>query len=106
MSSGEMTEEHRDRAVTKWLTDFEAMLAGNGLSTLADLFHPDGYWRDLLALTWELKTFHGRAMTGVLGEFGPTVEGFFTFETELASARGYLRLVPEAGGAGFMAVTF
>jgi cation diffusion facilitator CzcD-associated flavoprotein CzcO len=130
MSSGEITEEHRDRAVTKWLADFGAMLAGNGLSTLADLFHPDGYWRDLLALTWKLKTFHGlsevqggltgigstthprnfrlqgRTMTGVLGEFGPTVEGFFTFETELASARGYLRLVPEAGLAGFRAVTF
>jgi len=130
MSSGEMTEEHRDRAVTTWLTDFEAMLAGNGLSNLAGLFDSDGYWRDLLALTWKLKTFHGlsevqggltgigyatrprnfrlqgRAMTGVLGEFGPTVEGFFTFETELASARGYLRLVPEAGGAGFRAVTF
>jgi cation diffusion facilitator CzcD-associated flavoprotein CzcO len=130
MSSGEITEEHRDQAVTKWLTDFEAMLAGNRLSTLAGLFHPDGYWRDLLALTWKLKTFHGlsevqggltgigstthprnfrlqgRTMTGVLGEFGPTVEGFFTFETELASARGYLRLVPEAGLAGFRAVTF
>lgn len=130
MSSGEITDEHRYRAVTKWLTDFEAMLAGNGLSNLAALFHPDGYWRDLLALTWKFKTFHGlsevqvgltdvgyatrprnlrlrgRIMEGVLGEFGPTVEGFFTFETELASARGYLRLVPEAGGAGFRAVTF
>ncbi|MCK1513129.1 NAD(P)-binding domain-containing protein [Bradyrhizobium sp. 190] len=118
-------------AVTKWLADFETTLAGDGMSTLADLFHPDGYWRDLLALTWELKTFHGlsevqggltgvgsttrcrnfrlqgRTTTGVLGEFGPTVEGFFTFETELASARGYLRLVPvtEAGRAGFRAVT-
>jgi cation diffusion facilitator CzcD-associated flavoprotein CzcO len=127
----EKTEKHRDMAVTQWLADFEIMLAGDGMSTLADLFHPDGYWRDLLALTWELKTFHGlsevqggltgissttqprnfrlqgRTTMGVLGEFGPTVEGFFTFETELASARGYLRLVPatEAGRAGFRAVT-
>src|SRR3954451_17552307 len=116
MSIAEMTEE--DRAVTKWLTDFEAMLVRNDVSVLADLFHPDGHWRDLLALTWKLKTFHGlsemqggltaigatthprncrlqgQTMAGTLGEFGATVEGFFTFETELGSARGYLRLVP------------
>jgi cation diffusion facilitator CzcD-associated flavoprotein CzcO len=125
------TTEDRDRVITKWLTDFETMLAGNDKCTVTSLFHPDGYWRDLLALTWELKTFHGisevqgalmgvdsavrprnlrlegRAIAGVLGEFGPTVEGFFTFETDLASARGYLRLVPvrEAGRDSFRAVT-
>ena len=131
MSSLEITEEDRDRAVTKWLADFESLLAGKDETTIECLFHPDGYWRDLLALTWELKTFHGlsevhggltavdctmrpcnlrlqgRAIAGVLGEFGPTVEGFFTCETDLAAARGYLRLVPvrEAGRDSFRAVT-
>jgi len=131
MSSLEITEENRDRAVTEWLADFESLLAGRGEATVEGLLHPDGYWRDLLALTWDLKTFHGiaevhagltaidyamrprnlrlqgHATAGVLGDFGPTVEGFFTFDTDLASARGYLRLVPvrEAGRESFRAAT-
>ncbi|MGE7472011.1 FAD-dependent oxidoreductase [Bosea sp. NPDC003192] len=132
MNNPEMTAESRSKALTRWLADFEEHMAGQAGSRVRDLFHPDGYWRDLLALTWDLQTCHGfsevetglmvtesamrprnlrlegEAIAGVLGEFGPTIEGFFTFETDFASARGYLRLVQgaEPGGEGLKAATF
>lgn len=131
MTLSDMTQESRDHAITTWLVDFENLLTDSAKSGVGDLFHPDGYWRDLLALTWEIRTAHGlpelqgsltnvnpemrprnlrlqgNATTGVLGEFGPTIEGFFTFETGIATARGYLRLTPatEAGRDNFRAVT-
>jgi len=131
MTTFDMTVEIQDQAITNWLDNFENLLADSATSGVEDLFHPDGYWRDLLALTWEIRTSHGlselqgslaaidptmrcrnlrlqgHAQAGVLNEFGPTVEGFFTFETEIATARGYLRLVlaPHAGRERFRAAT-
>src|SRR5665213_3321604 len=98
MTISNMTEESRDHAVRTWLGDFEKLRADSAKSGVRDLFHPDGYWRDLLALTWEIRTSHGlselqgslatlnpemrprnlrlqgNATTGVLGDFGPTIE--------------------------------
>lgn len=131
MTISDMDKEIRDHAIATWLGDFENLMADSAKSGVGDLFHPDGYWRDLLALTWDLRTSHGlsalsgslmavnremhprnlrlqgNAIAGVLGEFGPTIEGFFTFETDIATGRGYLRLVPapEAGRGAFRAVT-
>jgi len=39
-----------------WLARFEAALAAPGRPRLERLFHPDSHWRDLLALTWHIKT--------------------------------------------------
>lgn len=88
-----------------------------------------GYWRDLLAFTWRLNTFHGReaikeglsearnrkqardftlegeAFHGRLGEFGPTIEAFFKFETNLAHGRGFVRLLPTSSPGEFKALT-
>ena len=44
--------------MTDWLAQFErALAAGEGL---ADLFHVDSHWRDVLALTWRIQTVSGR----------------------------------------------
>ena len=92
---------------------------------VAALFTADGYWRDHLALTWDLRTIKGRAkIAGFLGsghhlvrveidrstpEKGPqvasfnpldTVKGirFFTIvTTQHGSGRGLVTLVEEAG---------
>src|SRR5262249_57599360 len=42
-----------------WLAQFEAALAAPGLPRLERLFHADSHWRDVLALTWHIKTVSG-----------------------------------------------
>jgi hypothetical protein len=43
-----------------WLTQFEAALARPDDVLLKTLFHADSYWRDLLALTWRIRTVNAQ----------------------------------------------
>jgi len=45
--------------VQNWLTQFERALAIPDDALLKSLFHADSYWRDLLALTWHIRTVSG-----------------------------------------------
>jgi putative flavoprotein involved in K+ transport len=90
--------------IQSWLATFEAALPD---ISVADLFAPDAAWRDILAFSWNLRTFEGQdairalvtdraAQTSASG-FASEVpagaqEGFFRFETALGRGRGYLRL--------------
>ena len=47
-------------AVARWLRDFNAALAAEDADAAAELFATDAFWRDLVALTWNLKTLEGR----------------------------------------------
>ena len=47
-------------AVAHWLRDFNAALAAESADAAAELFAIDAFWRDLVALTWNLKTLEGR----------------------------------------------
>lgn len=106
----------------EWLKQFgEAMETGSPRDVLATIT-ADCYWRDLLALTWDLGTYHGVAPVetmlnqhldtasvsdfAVVDEFGPravdgaggpTIEGFFLFQTPTAWCRGVARLVEVEG---------
>ena len=44
-----------------WLAHFESAIASRGDGALEALFHPDSYWRDVLALSWNLQTINGAA---------------------------------------------
>src|SRR5258707_8787873 len=46
-------------AVDNWLTQFEAALATPDDGALDALFHQDSYWRDVLALSWNIQTTNG-----------------------------------------------
>ena len=46
-------------AAESWLVQFEAALAGSNDGTLKVLFHPESYWRDVLALSWNIQTLNG-----------------------------------------------
>ena len=46
-------------AAENWLTQFERALAEPDDVLLKTLFHADSYWRDVLALTWRIKTVEG-----------------------------------------------
>ena len=48
-------------AAENWLTQFEDALATPDDSLLTPLFHADSYWRDVLALSWNIQTINGAA---------------------------------------------
>ncbi|HEY5635736.1 MAG TPA: NAD(P)/FAD-dependent oxidoreductase [Burkholderiales bacterium] len=77
----------------------------------AGLFEPGGYWRDFLALTWNLTTCEGReqiramlaatlatarpgawALQGPAKQADGTIEAWFGFETAAGRGTGILRL--------------
>jgi putative flavoprotein involved in K+ transport len=107
-----------------WLAGFEEAVRAGDAQAAAGLFVDGGYWRDILALTWDLRTFAGRdRIAAGLAAWRParspsgfwledtapdmferrtqgwTIEAFFTFETDIARCRGHIRLLtdPQSG---------
>src|SRR3981189_3465852 len=116
--------ENITAAVETWLAQFESALAKPGDGLLKTLFHPDSYWRDVLALSWNLQTINGagaivtdlkaragraqpagfridpdRAAPRRVSRAGThTIEAIFKFETAEGRGSGILRLIPDTGG--------
>src|ERR1700741_2472724 len=106
-----------------WLVQFEAALGDADIGALEELFHPDSYWRDALALSWTLQTINGRddilktlqaqaahaapsgfaidpdraAPRKVMRAGTECTEAIFKFETKLGRGDGVIRLIPDAG---------
>ena len=99
------------QAARAWLTDFGAALAHQDIAAAVRQFEPDGYWRDLIAFTWNIRTQEGQdairtMLDARLADVQPTaftlegepteadgvVDAWFTFETAVARGRGHLRL--------------
>ena len=113
-----------DSIVDDWLCRFNAALhqasssAGETPAGFVDLFHDNSFWRDALALSWQLQTVTGA--TNILNSLpaaaakagigaitldpqataprlvtragSDAIEAFFTFTTDAARCRGILRL--------------
>ena len=91
---------------SRWLEKFAAALARGDLDGAAKLFLPGGYWRDLVAFTWNIRTCEGRGeiqamLAATLAGVRPKAftlrsadsEGaWFSFETEVGRGIGHLRL--------------
>ena len=59
------TDKSLTAVAEEWLARFERALASP--AELRDLFRPDSHWRDVLALTWHIRTVDGvDAVTGEL----------------------------------------
>jgi cation diffusion facilitator CzcD-associated flavoprotein CzcO len=110
-------------SVENWLTEFEHALAGSQTGVLRRLFHPDSFWRDALALSWNLQTVNGAddilkhlmllGRSAAPRQFridseraGPrrvrragteTIEAIFKFETTQGRGSGIVRLIGDAG---------
>ena len=109
---------------------FEAALQSGDAEAAAGMFLADGWWRDILALTWDLRTFPGQDLiAAALREWWParrlagfwledtapemferrtqgwTIEAFFTFETDVARCRGHVRLFTAPGSGEWKAWT-
>lgn len=123
-------EEHHDnpRAIAQdWLDRFTNFLASGDFSKLGTVFHEDGWWRDHLALGWDLHTIHGlpniisflASRTSLYQltslklvtdneSFPPStvspieglewVQSMFFFHTSIGRGRGFLRLAQDADG--------
>jgi putative flavoprotein involved in K+ transport len=98
-------------AVVRWLADWSRALAAGDVNAAKRMFHEDSYWRDLVSFSWNIVTVEGQAgvadllqatlghtqpraiaIDGEATEAGGIVEGWFSFETQVAGGRGHLRL--------------
>ena len=126
-------EAHNCAIVEEWLGQLEQALIQQDSQSLNALFLSQSYWRDVLALTWNIQTLCGaetiseaiserskdaglsniqvelvdmppRQITRVGTE---TIEAFFIFKTRVGRGRGIVRLCPDsADGGRYKAWTF
>src|ERR1700758_1389446 len=80
-------------AAENWLTQFEDALKKPDPGLLKTLFHPDSYWRDVLALSWNLQTINGaeailNALTPHAASAGPSD---FRIDPDRAAPRRVVR---------------
>ena len=77
-------------SVTKWLTDFESALGAGDIAAATGMFDEDCYWRDLVLMTWNIKTMEGRAAIQEMLEarLGDTKPSNWKLEGEATHADG------------------
>lgn len=125
--SSSSSESADPKAIAKKTIDaLNAALSRGDVLGVTELFSEDSYWRDHLALTWDVRTFTGKAnIKKQLEENGSAVtnvtiddssayraphfasfdgagkvrgiEFFITFESKVGSGRGTCRLFEENG---------
>ena len=95
----------------QWLDQLNDALRHDGPQAASQLFEENGFWRDLVAFTWNIKTMEGRRqiadmLSATLDHVRPTnwqleedatdnngvTEAWITFDTAVAHGRGHLRL--------------
>lgn len=110
-----------------WLDKFATVLAAGDASKLSTVFHDDSWWRDHLALDWELHTVHGLSnittfvsnhlsnvqlksfeLSSDAESFPPSVvspvegldwvQSMFSFKSKIGRGRGFLRLAQGSDG--------
>jgi len=109
-------------AADNWLAQFEEALTKPDDGLLKALFCRDSYWRDVLALSWNIQTLNGadailreigtlaraaapsefavdpdrRAPRKVMRAGTNCIEAIFKFETRVGRGSGIIRLIPDA----------
>lgn len=108
-----MPEETPSQSIAHTLETLQAALREGNAAKAAALFEEDGYWRDLIAFTWNIKTLEGREqiramLQSQVPQLGPiqlrldpdetpsqadgVTQGWILLETGIARGKGYLRL--------------
>ncbi|KAI0074817.1 FAD/NAD(P)-binding domain-containing protein [Panus rudis PR-1116 ss-1] len=105
------------KVAQEWLSAFSSAVESKDIPSILNLFHPEVWWRDIFALTWDLRTFQGipsiktfledRLEVSKLGKIKFTeatldqpypdlawISVHFKFETDVAAGTGIVRLVP------------
>ena len=126
-------EKSLTEIATTWVAELERFIMTPDETGAANLFHSESYWRDVLALTWEIQTVCGgedvaakllpalkksgvKALQTDMAVNPPrqvsriateNIEVFFTFETDQGRGRGIVRLRQDATtGGAYKAWTF
>ncbi|KAJ7347250.1 hypothetical protein DFH08DRAFT_867664 [Mycena albidolilacea] len=111
------------KVATTWMESFASFVEAGDAAGTVGLFIEESHWRDMLALTWDFRTFHGapdihKFLSDRLATFKITnvrikdgssmllrpypdvawISLMFDFETQIGLASGVVRLVPEANG--------
>lgn len=111
-----------------WLTNYATALYSASASNVAQLFLPDGWLRDVLTFTWDMRSLEGRTKIeaylteeNALKQAGISsvqlderqflqpqqfhlprgqegIEGSFTFETRVGHGRGLVKLLRDVDG--------
>jgi cation diffusion facilitator CzcD-associated flavoprotein CzcO len=123
-----MLDKTNDAAIAaeSWLTRFEAALADADDRALDGLFLPESYWRDVLALSWNIQTLVGaptiiKELAAYAARVSPCgfavaphrapprwvkragtqiIETIFQFETAKGRGSGIFRLIPDGADGG------
>lgn len=109
-----------------WFSKFAKAIGLKDVPAIVDLFIDGAFWRDMLALTWDFRTFEGKNavskfLQDQLSVFNPQpntfslqrdrielqrpyqdiawIQAFFNFDTNVGHASGVFRLVPLLDGA-------
>ncbi|KAJ3553462.1 hypothetical protein NM688_g3601 [Phlebia brevispora] len=108
---------------SKWLQTFEKNIANNNIDGILSGLTEDAWWRDLLSMTWDFRTFQGkdkirhflkdRLANSKLKDFKVSfaeyeslyedlawIRAHYTFENGVGGGTGVLRLVPTKGHGG------
>src|SRR6202171_5173068 len=99
-----MLDRTDDISITaeNWLGQFESALAKPDESLLKTLFHPDSYWRDALALSWNLQTINGAG--AILRELKARAGGAAAAGFRIDPDRAAPRRVSRAGTSAIEAI--
>lgn len=106
---------------SSWTAVFAQYVSSNNIKGTLGLLAEDSWWRDMLAMTWDFRTFHGppdisrflqdrlalsklhdvQLVDAVLQTPFPDlgwITGRFTFKTALGSGDGVFNLIPQRDG--------
>ncbi|KAF9461716.1 hypothetical protein BDZ94DRAFT_1263163 [Collybia nuda] len=111
------------RVAFEWFEEFSSSIRANDAQGVSNLFLADSFWRDILAFTWDVRTFLGSEIAQflidrlrltnatafsirddeylVLQRPYPDlawISFMFDFETDVGFASGIGRIVPTSGG--------
>ncbi len=106
-----MLDTSPETKAAAWLSSLSEALARKDVDAALALFCEDCYWRDFLALTWNIKTLEGKSaisamLSATLGAANPTgfqvteasatgsgnIEAWFTFSTTAGQGNGIFKL--------------
>ena len=123
VSAPKESEVNPEKVAQDWLQAFEKNISGNNIDGILSTLTDDAWWRDLLSMTWDLRTFQGtdsirkflkdRLAQSKLKNFKTSfalyeqpyedlawVRVHYTFENSVGTGGGVLRLVPTRGHGG------
>jgi putative flavoprotein involved in K+ transport len=109
---------------TAWFSEFEDALAARDIGRASGLFAATSFWRDLIALSWNITTVenphgvadllsatldgtapHGFRLTEPAESSDGVTTAWFEFETAVGRGRGLLRLIDENGPKAWTLLT-